>query len=134
MITFLATVFILTAILLVLVVLVQRGRGGGLSGAFGAGGGSTSAFGTKTGDVFTMLTVILFVVFMLLAIWLNFKFKDYNEKIQGTLTTAPAAQNLGATPPSDETGTSNATPLAPEPTTIPATGVLPGGVPTSQPK
>jgi len=134
MITFLATVFVLTAILLVLVVLVQRGRGGGLSGAFGAGGGSTSAFGTKTGDVFTMLTVILFVIFMLLAIWLNFEFKDYNEKIQGSLTTAPAVQDSGLTPPIGGTGTSGMTPLAPEPTTLPATGAIPSGPPASQPK
>ena len=58
---------------MVLVVLVQRGRGGGLSGAFGSGGGSSSAFGTKTGDVFTTVTVIAFVMFMLLSIWLSFR-------------------------------------------------------------
>jgi protein translocase SecG subunit len=60
---------------MVMVVLVQRGRGGGLAGAFGAGGGSSSAFGTKTGDVFTTLTVVTFVVFILLAILLSFRYK-----------------------------------------------------------
>ena len=59
MITFLAVLLILVSIFMVLVVLVQRGRGGGLSGAFGSGGGSNSAFGTKTGDVFTTVTVVL---------------------------------------------------------------------------
>jgi len=46
----------LSAIVLILVVLVQRGRGGGLSGAFGGAGGQ-SAFGAKAGDVFTRVTI-----------------------------------------------------------------------------
>src|SRR4051812_7622314 len=75
MITFLFILLILVSIFLVMVILVQRGRGGGLSGAFGSGGGSSSAFGTKTGDVFTILTVVTFVVFIVLAIVLSFQFK-----------------------------------------------------------
>src|SRR5690606_23290498 len=38
-------------------VLIQRGRGGGLAGAFGGLGGS-SAFGTRAGDVFTRVTIV----------------------------------------------------------------------------
>ena len=45
-----------TGLFLILLVLIQRGRGGGLSGAFGGAGGQ-SAFGTKAGDVFTKITV-----------------------------------------------------------------------------
>ena len=45
-----------TAIFLMLIVLVQRGRGGGLAGAFGGAGGQ-SAFGTKAGDLFTRITI-----------------------------------------------------------------------------
>jgi preprotein translocase subunit SecG len=86
MTTFLAMVFTAIGVLLVLVVLVQRGRGGGLSGAFGSGGGSSSAFGTKTGDVFTTVTVVLFVVFMLMGIWLNFRFRDYRDYRQAPTT------------------------------------------------
>ena len=41
---------------LMIVVLLQRGRGGGLAGAFGGLGGQ-SAFGTKAGDVFTKITI-----------------------------------------------------------------------------
>jgi len=44
------------AIFLILLVLVQRGRGGGLAGALGGMGGS-SAFGAKAGDVFTKITI-----------------------------------------------------------------------------
>ena len=45
------------SIFLILLILVQRGRGGGLVGAFGGGGGQ-SAFGAKAGDLFTKITVI----------------------------------------------------------------------------
>ncbi|HYW80507.1 MAG TPA: preprotein translocase subunit SecG, partial [Thermoguttaceae bacterium] len=45
-----------TALFLILLVLVQRGKGGGLAGAFGGAGGQ-SAFGTKAGDLFTKITI-----------------------------------------------------------------------------
>ena len=46
-----------TSLFLICLVLIQRGKGGGLAGAFGGQGGS-SAFGTKAGDVFTRVTMI----------------------------------------------------------------------------
>jgi len=52
---FMAVLF-LTAVFLILLVLVQRGKGGGLAGAFGGMGGQ-SAFGTKAGDLFTRITI-----------------------------------------------------------------------------
>lgn len=55
----------LSALFLILLVLVQRGRGGGLSGAFGGMGGQ-SAFGTKAGDVFTRITVVTAAFWILL--------------------------------------------------------------------
>ena len=51
---------------LILIVLLQRGRGGGLAGAFGGAGGQ-SALGTKAGDVFTKVTIGVAVVWILLA-------------------------------------------------------------------
>lgn len=55
------------AIFLILLVLVQRGRGGGLAGALGGMGGS-SAFGAKAGDVFTRVTVVAATIWILLCI------------------------------------------------------------------
>ncbi|HUO07405.1 MAG TPA: preprotein translocase subunit SecG [Phycisphaerae bacterium] len=131
----LAVFFILIAVLLVLVVLVQRGRGGGLSGAFGAGGGATAAFGTKTGDVFTMLTVVLFVVFMLMAIWLNFQFRDpVAAASQPTVKNAPAGGNLPEMP---ESSMPPGMPTVPSVPTIPPATSLPAGpasAPASQPR
>ena len=72
--TFLATLFLIVCILLIIVVLLQRGRGAGLGGAFGGGG--HSAFGTRTGDVFTWVTIVLVVVFILLAVVATLRFRS----------------------------------------------------------
>ena len=56
-----------TALFLILLVLVQRGRGGGLSGALGGMGGQ-SAFGTKAGDLFTRITIFVATFWILLCI------------------------------------------------------------------
>src|SRR2546421_650163 len=64
------TLFIIVSIFLILIVLIQKGRGGGLASAFGGGGGNT-ALGSKTGDVLTWATSIIFGVFLLLAVILN---------------------------------------------------------------
>ena len=53
---FLNVLMVLGSIFLVCIILIQRGKGGGLAGAFGGVGGS-SAFGTKAGDVFTKITI-----------------------------------------------------------------------------
>jgi preprotein translocase subunit SecG len=58
---------IFVAVFLILVVLVQRGRGGGLAGALGGMGGQ-SAFGTKAGDTFTKITIWTADVWILLCI------------------------------------------------------------------
>jgi preprotein translocase subunit SecG len=61
---------VIVCLFLILLVLIQKGRGGGLSNAFGGGGGNT-AFGSKTGDVLTWTTSVVFGIFMLLAVALN---------------------------------------------------------------
>ena len=48
------------------IILLQRGRGGGLAGAFGGLGGQ-SAFGTKAGDVFTKITIVVAVLWVVIA-------------------------------------------------------------------
>jgi preprotein translocase subunit SecG len=60
-------VLFLTALFLILLVLIQRGRGGGLSGAFGGMGGQ-SAFGSKAGDTFTRITIVAATFWILLCI------------------------------------------------------------------
>jgi preprotein translocase subunit SecG len=59
-------VWVFAALVLVLVVLIQKGRGGGLSAAFGGLG--TSLLGTKTGDFLTWVTICIVAVWLLLSI------------------------------------------------------------------
>ncbi len=62
----LGSMMFLTALFLILLVLIQRGRGGGLAGAFGGAGGQ-SAFGTKAGDMFTRITIGTAAVWIVIA-------------------------------------------------------------------
>ncbi|HJO15865.1 MAG TPA: preprotein translocase subunit SecG [Phycisphaerales bacterium] len=69
----LTIIFVVVAVAMILIILVQRPAGGGLAGAFGgAGGGSTEGvFGGRVGDALTVMTVIAFGVYLVLALVLN---------------------------------------------------------------
>ena len=56
---------VLSSLFLICLVLIQRGKGGGLAGAFGGVGGS-SAFGSRAGDAFTRFTIIVASIWVLL--------------------------------------------------------------------
>jgi len=90
----LAILLPILSIFLILLVLVQRGRGGGLVGAFGGGGGQ-SAFGAKAGDLFTRITVVTVAfwigacIFLLLGI--KFGAAPQSGGFGGGRTTEPAA-------------------------------------------
>jgi preprotein translocase subunit SecG len=84
----LGTLVVFICLLLMLVILLQKGRGGGFAGAFGGAGG-TSAFGAKTGDVFTWITVVVAGVFVVLTIWSNFVF---DESLKPKLETKAVAE------------------------------------------
>lgn len=59
-------VIVLLSLFMILLVLIQRGKGGGLAGAFGGVGGS-SAFGSRAGDMFTRITLVVAGVWLLTA-------------------------------------------------------------------
>ena len=61
----LAVVLLVLGLFLILLVLIQRGKGGGLAGAFGGAGGS-SAFGSRAGDTFTKITIYVAAGWILL--------------------------------------------------------------------
>lgn len=100
------TLFIIISLLLVLIILIQKGRGGGLSSAFGGGAGGHSAFGSKTGDVLTWVTSVIFGIFLLLAVLLNLisdrqnrKSLEAATKTDATQTEMPAKPETPATNP-----------------------------------
>jgi len=94
-----------TSIFLILLVLIQRGRGGGLAGALGGMGGQ-SAFGTKAGDLFTKITIGVATFWILLCI-LSINVLGTQQSLFST--------NLGAAAPEaiEGLGTTEAEPLEP---------------------
>ncbi len=85
--TFVGILFIIVCVLLIIIVLLQKGRGGGLGAAFGGAG--SSAFGTRTGDVFTWVTIVLTGLFLLLAIGATLLHRPDTGKVM-TPTLDPA--------------------------------------------
>ena len=88
---FFGFVLSIAAVFLILLVLVQRGRGGGLSGAFGGAGGQ-SAFGTKAGDVFTKITVGASITWILLCMAATKFLQNTEDKFtqNAPITSVPA--------------------------------------------
>ena len=62
-----AVLFVICCVSLILIILIQKGRGGGLSGAFG-GAMASGILGSKTGDFLTWVTIVLVGVFLTLAV------------------------------------------------------------------
>jgi preprotein translocase subunit SecG len=62
-----AIVFFIGAVALILIILIQKGKGGGLGAAFG-GGLASGILGSKTGDFLTWVTIAMVGVFLALAV------------------------------------------------------------------
>jgi preprotein translocase subunit SecG len=73
--------------MLMLIVLIQRGKGGGLAGAFGGAGGS-SPFGSRAADQFVKITLWLAGVWVLV-IMIHVKVVKYDvgEQAKTPITT-----------------------------------------------
>jgi len=72
MITLILIIHIIVSICLILIVLLQVGKGASLSGLFGGGGGGEAIFGGAGGDVFMKrLTVAFAIVFIFTSLLLT---------------------------------------------------------------
>ena len=97
-----AIAFVLVCVFMILVILIQRPRGGGLAGAFGGGGGSSeAAFGAKTGDVLTWFTVACFVLFLALAMGLTWTIKPVQTSTPSNVPSGTAP--VSGAPPAETT-------------------------------
>jgi preprotein translocase subunit SecG len=70
----LLAIFIISAIALIFVILIQDDQGDGIGGLFGGGGGSSTPFGSRSGNILTKFTSILATVFILCSFglaWIN---------------------------------------------------------------
>lgn len=88
-----ALLFAMFSMLLMIVILLQRGKGVGLAGAFGGAGG-TAAFGTKTGDMLTWITIVMFALFIMFAVGLNFLFKKGKATIAAPTATSAESSTV----------------------------------------
>jgi len=68
---FLIALHILVCIILILVILIQTGRGAGLAGVFGSTGGETVFGGRGAAPFLIKATIVLAILFMLSSIGIN---------------------------------------------------------------
>ena len=108
----------LTAIFLILLILVQRGRGGGLAGAFGGMGGQ-SAFGTKAGDAFTKVTIIASIFWLLLCV-ASVKFLGSNDGAFGSSAPVPPAGGAATGGAATDGATADGAPVGETPAETPS--------------
>jgi preprotein translocase subunit SecG len=87
---FLLILILLTGIVLIFIILIQRGRGGGLVGALGGQGGA-SAFGTRAGDTFTRITIGVALLWIVLNMGMNLYSQSDAPKGRGSREPTPAA-------------------------------------------
>lgn len=86
---FVAVVWFITAVVLVFVVLIQKGKGGGLSGVFG-GGMAGSLLGADTKKPMTWFTIGLVSVFLFLAVLMA---KFYKPSASSVVEETPVQQS-----------------------------------------
>ena len=89
---------VLVAILLIVVVLMQASKGGGLAGTFG-GGQAGAVFGVRrTADFLIKATQILAAAFILLSLLINLFFLPRTENIESILQQNATQQQLPTSP------------------------------------
>ena len=133
------TLYVIACLVLMIVILLQQGKGGDIANAFG-GGSSQAVFGARAGaTVLTKITAGLTVAFMGLALVLAVWGSRGTSSVVGGVDGPPAV-NLpaGATdfPAQPAASTPAATPAAPAATTpqsAPATSTTPAPAPDKKP-
>jgi preprotein translocase subunit SecG len=125
---FAATIYVLVCLVLMLVILLQQGKGGDIANAFG-GGTSQAAFGARSGaTVLSRATTIAAVLFILGALTLGIIGQRGPGSVVGGRapqplpTRAPAQpqpQRQGQTPPAQQQPAPAAPAQQPAPTPAP---------------
>ena len=109
--------FVIVAVLLIGMVLIQDEQGDGLAGMFG--GGSQSTFGSRAGNVLTRTTSVLGALFIVVALGLALLYKTPDN---GDVAAAARQQN-------STTEWWNAAPATAAPAAVPAP--VPTAAPTT---
>ena len=112
----LVVLYVVICFFLIMVVLVQQGKGADIAGAFG-GGGSQTAFGARGATTFLhKLTTGAFVGFVVLSVLLSILEARPRSSVIGTLPAKGAAQKAAApVAPAPATSTSTSAPATSAP-------------------
>jgi preprotein translocase subunit SecG len=108
MLTFLTVLYVFVCLFLILVVLLQAGRGGGMGAAFG-GSTQTVFGGAGAGNFLTRLTVIMAAAFMMLSATLAYLSSSSDKALEVASEKArllEEARDVGDAPAA-ETGTTS---------------------------
>jgi preprotein translocase subunit SecG len=120
MVTFLYVVYVMVCMFLILVVLLQAGRGGGMGTALG--GGSQTVFGgSGAGNFLTRLTVISAALFMLLSAALTYVSSSGEQSLERASEKVRMREEArsAATADSKKPGDKKAAEVAPAPQSTP---------------
>jgi preprotein translocase subunit SecG len=86
MYTFLVVLFVLLSFLMIVVILLQAGKGKGLAGAIGGGSAGQAIFGGRgAGDFLSKATTYIATAYMLLALAIGLIYKSEAEETQKSL-------------------------------------------------
>lgn len=92
------TLLFTLSFLIIAIILLQRGRGGGLTGALGGLGGQ-SAFGVKAGDIFTRITAILVLLWITASATATWWYKESSLDIKADASAKTnVSSGMGAAP------------------------------------
>lgn len=96
MYTFVSIVYVFVCLFLILVVLLQSGKGGGIGSAFGGGASQQIFGGAGAGNLLTRLTTGFAFTFMALSVWLAFLSSSGEQALDRAVREQTAAQEAAA--------------------------------------
>ena len=109
--TILLILFIPVCILLILIVLLQAGKGGGLAGAFGGAGAQTFLGARGAVDFLSKLTIYLAIAFMALALILSLTYGGRRGiRVEEQIETPASGTPTEEAPPAEPGATQESAP------------------------